>query len=79
MDHQDNVVQFPNKPALFNNDLKRQLVQGMQPYTEKPVEAVNTVEDVMCRFIIQGVRDVFTRLGNHLGRKITDGVDAHVR
>ncbi len=66
----DNVIKFPSKNPLFNQELRNKLEQGVQQYTEKPTETVTTVEQIICAHLVMGARRLAERLGQKLGEAI---------
>jgi hypothetical protein len=74
MDNNDdraNVVNFPKQSnhALFNSGLRSKLEDGMKPFTEKHVEAVETLEHVLCTYLVTAVRSFAMRLATRAGEK----------
>jgi hypothetical protein len=67
----ENVVQFPkhSNHALFNNGLRSKLEDGMKPFTEKSAEAVETLEQVLCTYLVTAVRSFAMRLATRAGEK----------
>lgn len=73
----ENVIKFPSKQPLFNQDLRQKLETGMQGYTEKPVEAVNTAEQIICTWIVAVARRFAENLGRKIGEKIVNKVTSN--
>lgn len=74
-----NVVDFMSRKErrdypIFAPELRMKLENGMRGYTEKPVEAVANVEQVICAHMISAVRGWAWKLGERLGNRISDGL-----
>lgn len=71
----NNVLAFPKKTALFNQELKAQLKTGLVTgYEIDPGQAeqmVNTTEQVICTHVVSWARDVGTKIGNAIGEYFT--------
>lgn len=78
MDQVNNVVKFPTKPAIFGTELRKQLTTGISKHTQTPDETVDTVEKIICTYLVAGVRSLFGRLGTQVGKKLTSSIDEAV-
>lgn len=67
-----NVVQMRPRYALFNPELRTRMEAGVQKHTDKPVEVVSEVENVLCSYLVEAGRrlaaNFATKLGEKLGR-----------
>lgn len=70
----DNVIKFPNKQPIFNQELRQKLEDGVKEFTEKPEETVTRVEQVICAWIVLGVRRFAESMGKKLGEKVMSKV-----
>ena len=71
----DNVLQFPNKPAIFSPETRKSLEEGLKPLSEKPAEVVSEVEKILCTQLVILVRAGARRFGEYLGGKVTKTAD----
>jgi len=69
------VIQF-RKATIFSTELRHQLEQGVTPLTEKPAETVNTLEQVICAYLVQKAREAATHLGKLLASKVTTAFES---
>lgn len=65
----DNVVQF-RRNALFTNEMRHKLTEGIRGQSDKPEEIVQNIENIICTHVVSVVREVFSELGRKLGEKI---------
>lgn len=59
---------------LFAPPLRAKLEKGMEAFSERPVEAVFNVEQIICAHIVSSVRGWAWRLGEAIGNRIADNV-----
>ena len=76
---ESNVIDFMRHKAqtdypLFAPPLRAKLEYGMRSYSERPVEAVANVEQIICAHLISSVRGWAWKLGERLGNRIADSV-----
>lgn len=74
-----NVIDFMSRKEkrdfpLFAPPLRAKLEYGMRTYSERPVEAVSNVEQIICAHIVSSVRGWAWKLGERLGNRIADSV-----
>lgn len=65
----DNVVQF-RKTAIFTNEMRHKLTEGIRDQSDKPEEIIQSIENIICTHVVSVVREVFSELGRKLGEKI---------
>ena len=65
-----NVIQLNPRIALFNADLRGRMEKGISSQTEKPSEVVNEIEQIICTYLVAGVRRLATKAAEALGAKI---------
>jgi len=75
----NNVVNFPGKSAIFSPDTRKRLEAGLKSYSERPEEAVNEVEKIICTQIITMARVGARRLGDWLAGKVIGATDNVIR
>ena len=63
----DNVIMFPRKEVLFQGNVRKQVEASVAPYTEKPQETIQAVEDALCNAIVSGLRDIAIKIGTQIG------------
>lgn len=68
----DNVIKFPTKPAIFNQELRQKLEVGIGEFTDKPSETITKVEHIICTWLVAGARRFAESLGQKLGAKIVE-------
>ena len=70
-----NILNFPAKTALFNQELKGQIKTGLITVNnvdpQQAEQMVNTTEQVICAHIVAWARDVGTRIGTAIGEYFT--------
>ncbi len=74
-----NVIDFNSRRnrknyALFAPELRGKLEHGMRGYSEKPVEAVDNFEQIICAHMVSAVRGLAWKFGERLGNRIADGL-----
>ncbi len=68
----DNVRPIREFRRVFGDNVRSRLEDSVKPYTEKPKEAVNSVENALCVFLVSEAGDLMTRLGQAAGKKFAD-------
>jgi hypothetical protein len=63
-----------NVNPLFNGELRHKLEESTSPYTQEPQKVVETVEQVICSFVIAKARGLATRLGTKIGEAIVSKI-----
>ena len=76
---ENNIIQFPRKPALFTENTRQQLVKSMGPFTDRPSEAVQEVEDTLCNAIVAGLRQIAINIGTSIGNSLAKKVQGEQR
>lgn len=66
----NNVIALRSAYPIFNPELRSQLEINIAPFTDKPAEAVLSVEHTICAYLIAGARSLGSRLGSALGDRI---------
>ena len=56
--------------ALFAPKLRQQLQEGVKSYTQQPKETVDTFEQVLCTYLVAGLRQAANRLATAAGEKL---------
>lgn len=57
---------------LFAPALRAKLERGLEEFSERPVEAATSMEQIICAHIISSVRGWAWRFGSRLGNRIAD-------
>lgn len=71
----DNVIKFPgNTPTIFNPELRTRIEEGLKPFTDKPAEATNTLEQVFCTYAVHLTKRFAEAMGKKLGEKIASKI-----
>jgi hypothetical protein len=81
MENKTNVVPINRSSthALFNNDLRQRLESGISGKTEKPEEIVDTIESIICTYLVLAIRRVAASIGEKIGDGITKQVEKVVK
>ena len=71
----DNVIKFPNNSTtILNPELRTRIEDGLKPFTDKPVEATTTIEQVICTYAIYLAKRFAETMGKKLGDKIASKI-----
>jgi len=74
MDKEDrsNVIDFNRyrSYALFAPPLRQKLEAGVTAYTDRPAEAVSSVEQIICTHLVAFCREFAVRMGTRAGEKL---------
>lgn len=81
MENKTNVLPINrnNPHALFNLDLRQKLESGISSHTEKPNEVVDTIESIICTYMVLAVRRAATSFGRKMGEHFTKQVEKVVK
>jgi hypothetical protein len=60
----------PLKPhhGIFPDHLRRRLEESVKPHTEKPDQAISSVEQALCVFLVEVARKTAIALGKKLSQ-----------
>lgn len=68
MSEKSNVHSIRTGRQLFTPHMRQKVTEGLSSYTDKPEEAANRVEDVICTAIV----GILVTLGTALGKKVAE-------
>jgi hypothetical protein len=68
----DNVIPLIKKPAIFSTGLKDKISEEIAPVVglSNADVVVDRFEDILCKELVASFRDLGSRLGNALARRI---------
>ena len=75
----DNVVNFPEKPAIFNAKTRKRLEEGLKEHSDKPAKVVSEVEKILCTQLVTVVRSLARQAGEWLAGKVMKTADHVIR
>lgn len=73
----DNVLQFPKKPAIFTPKLREEIKTRIAPHSEADQvdQIVDRTEDAICFWAVVGIRSLAEKLADVVGEAITGEAD----
>jgi hypothetical protein len=68
------IIPIRSSPGVFGPGLREKLEESVKPYTDKPTEAVSSLENAFCVFLVSGAAALASKLGELAGRKVAEAV-----
>lgn len=68
--NKDNVINFPDRYAIFGPRLRKKIEESIADRTEQPAATVNDVENAICNEIVSSFREFLSNLAHNAGEKL---------
>jgi len=68
----DNVIPFKGRSPIFSGELRNKMEQDLGRFSDKPQEAMISLEQVICTFLVSKAKEWATSFGSKIGKKVVE-------